>query len=127
MIIALAASTSPSAGAISWIRPICLAFFGVRVWPEVSICSALCVSVRRGTRCVPPAPGKMPTFTSGSAILTLSLSAATRPWQASDSSKAPPMQVPLMAETQGLPLVSSLRQSQLMRPALSNRSFTALS
>ncbi len=84
------------------------------------------MSVSRGTRWVPPAPGKMPTFTSGSAIFTLSQSAATRPWQASDSSKAPPMQVPLIAETQGLPQVSSLRKSQVMRPALSNSILTAL-
>jgi hypothetical protein len=40
------------------------------------------------------------------------MSAATRPWQASDISKAPPMQVPLIAETHGLPQVSSLRHSQ---------------
>ena len=100
-----------------------MAFCGDSVWPVVSICSALCWSVRRGTRWVPPAPGKMPTLTSGSAILTLSPSAATRPWQASDSSKAPPMQVPLIAETQGLPQVSSLRNSQVMRPAPSKSIF----
>ena len=127
LIIALAASTSLSGAAISWISPIALAFCGVSDWPEVSICRASCVLASRGTRWVPPAPGKMPTFTSGSAILTLSPSAATRPWQASDSSKAPPMQVPLIAETQGLPEVSSLRNSQVMRPAPSNSIFTALS
>ena len=124
---AFAASTSCFGGAISVTRPIDLAFCGVSVWPDVSICSAACVSASRGTRWVPPAPGKMPTLTSGSAIFTASLSAATRAWQASDSSNAPPMQVPLMAETQGLPQVSSLRHSHVMRPAPSNSIFVAAS
>src|SRR3546814_14106440 len=68
----------------------------------------------------------MPTFTSGSAILTDLELAATRPWQANDNSKAPPMQVPLMAETQGLPLVSTLRHSRAMRPAASKSFWTAV-
>ncbi|MNT73914.1 hypothetical protein D3C72_2126750 [compost metagenome] len=80
--------------------------------------------MRRDTRWVPPAPGKMPTLTSGSASLTDFELETTRPWQASDSSNAPPMQVPLMAETQGLPLVSMARNNQLMRPAAS-KSFWA--
>ena len=35
------------------------------------------------------------------------------------------MQVPLIADTHGLPLVSSLRNSQVMRPAPSNSVFVA--
>ena len=69
----------------------------------------------------------MPILTSGKAILTASPSAATRPWQASAISNAPPMHTPLIAETHGLPQVSSLRKTPLMRPALSNSSLTAAS
>ena len=76
-------------------------------------------------RWVPPAPGKMPTFTSGSASLTSLPSATTRPWQASANSNAPPMHVPLIADTKGFPHVSSRRQRWLMRPAASNRTLTA--
>ena len=34
--------------------------------PEVIISSAACTPARRGSRCVPPAPGRSPSFTSGS-------------------------------------------------------------
>jgi hypothetical protein len=107
--------------------PIDFAFCGERVWPVVSIWRADCVSVRRGTLWVPPAPGKMPTFTSGNAIFTFSESAATRPWQASANSNAPPMQVPLIAATHGLPQVSSLRQTPVIPPAPSNNACVAFS
>jgi hypothetical protein len=109
LIIALAAEISFLGSTTSWIRPIALARAGVSDWPVVIICSASWALVRRGTRWVPPAPGKMPTLTSGRAILTDGESAATRPWQASDSSNAPPMHTPLIAETHGLPQVSILR------------------
>ena len=104
-----------------------LARAGVSVWPVVIICRASCALVRRGTRWVPPAPGKTPTLTSGKASLTDFAFETTRAWQASDSSNAPPMQVPLIAETQGLPQVSSLRHSQVMRPATSKMRCMAFS
>ncbi len=63
----------------------------------------------RATRCVPPAPGNSPTLTSGRANFAFAFSAATRWWQASASSTAPPIAVPLTAQTHGLPQVSSRR------------------
>ena len=117
--IAFAVSIRSAAGTTSCTSPIALALAGSSDEPVVIICNADCWSVRRGTLCVPPAPGKMPIFTSGKPMTGLSLSAITRPWQASDNSVAPPMQVPLMALTHGLPQVSSLRNSHDMRPAIS--------
>ena len=82
-------STSPSSSAREALR-----------WaPEVMASSAACGPARRVKRCVPPAPGISPSFTSGRP--TLALAAATRQWQASASSKPPPRATPSIAATMG--------------------------
>ena len=81
-----------------------------RIWSPLSRnCSASAVAIMRGMRCVPPAPGKSPTLISGRPSRVFGLSAATRWWQESASSKQPPIAVPLSAATHGFPSVSSLR------------------
>ena len=53
----------------------------------------------RGSRCVPPAPGRMPSFTSGSP--TVAPAVASRRSQASASSNPPPSALPDIAATIG--------------------------
>src|SRR2546427_363516 len=66
--------------------------------------SAASTPIARGRRCVPPAPGSSPSFTSGSA--TEAVADATRKWHASASSRPPPTQAPLIAAMTGLVLAS---------------------
>ena len=61
----------------------------------------------RGSRCVPPAPGMMPSVTSGRP--TTVPGAATRASQPSASSKPPPSAAPCSAATTGLPQSSMAR------------------
>src|SRR5579872_520360 len=61
---ALARPTISPCGATSWTRPIALAAAGLICSPLNSISSAFCVGIKRGTRWVPPAPGKRPTLRS---------------------------------------------------------------
>ena len=68
--------------------------------PPRSISNAGSRPTRRGNRCVPPAPGLMPRFTSG--MLKRLPSAANRQWQAIASSRAPPSTWPASAATTGL-------------------------
>ncbi len=75
--------------------------------PETIMLSAASTPMARGRRCVPPAPGSSPSFTSGSA--TCAPTAATRKWQPSDSSSPPPMHVPLIAAITGFAPDSTTR------------------
>ena len=101
--IASRASTSSSRGAI-WST----SFIGERLLrrrcrsPSAGTPARACASLMRRTRWVPPAPGKMPIFTSGSAIVVALSSAMTRPCAASASSVAPPMQMPCDADDERL-------------------------
>ncbi len=67
--------------------------------PETIRLSAVSTPTSRGSRCVPPAPGKRPSFTSGSAICAPG--EATRKWQPSASSRPPPIATPWMAAMTG--------------------------
>jgi hypothetical protein len=67
--------------------------------PVTMILSAASPPIRRGRRCVPPAPGTKPRFTSGRP--TCAEASATRAWQASASSSPPPSAEPWMAATTG--------------------------
>ncbi len=82
---------------------------------------------RRGSRCVPPAPGNRPTWTSGNPTAAAGLSASTRWWQASASSKPPPIAAPLIAATTGLPQVSRRRKARDSEPYFSNSTSTGSS
>ncbi len=64
------------------------------------IFSAGAAPIRRGSRCVPPAPGSSPSFTSGKP--SRAAGAAMRAWQPSASSSPPPSAAPLIAATTGL-------------------------
>ena len=75
--------------------------------PETIMLSAASTPIARGSRCVPPAPGRRPSLTSGSAICASR--AATRKWQPSASSRPPPMQTPPIAAITGLSLASTMR------------------
>ncbi len=66
--------------------------------------TAAAMPVRRGRRCVPPAPGTMPSFTSGSP--SFAVADAMRKWQASAISQPPPSAAPLIAATTGFSLCS---------------------
>ena len=77
--------------------------------------TAAATPVSRGRRCVPPAPGTMPSFTSGRP--SFASATAMRWWQPSAISSPPPSAAPLIAATTGLPLASisvdHLRQRRL--------------
>ncbi len=66
---------------------------------------------RRGSRTVPPPPGKRPSLTSGWPIFNFGSSIAMRAWQASAISRPPPSAWPLIAATTGLPCSSSWRRT----------------
>ena len=70
--------------------------------PETIISSAFTAPTRRGSRTVPPPPGRRPSFTSGRP--SFAPASATRKWQPSASSSPPPSAVPWMAATVGLPM-----------------------
>ncbi len=69
--------------------------------------SAFSTPTTRGRRCVPPAPGRMPSLTSGRP--SRAVGQATRAWQPSASSSPPPSATPLMAATTGLAMPRSRR------------------
>ena len=73
---AIAASLRPPSGANSSMMPsLCASSAGT--WrPEMIRSSAAFGPISRGSRCVPPAPGRMPICTSGRP--TLALGTATR-------------------------------------------------
>ena len=76
--------------------------------------TAAAIAASRGRRCVPPAPGTMPSFTSGRP--SLPSAAAMRKWQPSAISSPPPSAAPLIAATTGfspLDAVDHLRQRRL--------------
>ncbi len=67
--------------------------------PETIISSARSTPATRGSRWVPPAPGRMPSFTSGRP--SLASGAATRWVQVRASSSPPPKATPWIAATTG--------------------------
>src|SRR3954449_5497579 len=78
LIQSLAALTRSAAGTTAWMRFSALAFSTVTGSPLSRIVIASCGGTRRGTRCVPPAPGNRPTLTSGRPRRVLGLLGATR-------------------------------------------------
>ena len=62
--------------------------------------------IKYGTLEFPPPAGSKPTLDSGNPNLILTLFNTIRWWQARHSSKPPPIAVPLIAATKGLPEVS---------------------
>ena len=69
--------------------------------------------MRRGRRCVPPAPGRSPSLTSGSPSFASAW--ATRKCAPRASSKPPPRQTPAMAAITGLGLSSTARMTGVSR------------
>ena len=76
--------------------------------PLTIIRSALSTPTTRGSRCVPPAPGRIPSFTSGKCDGGVRRARRAK-WQPSASSSPPPMHVAAIAATTGLPLASTVR------------------
>ncbi len=72
--------------------------------PVTIILSAFSGPTSRGRRCVPPAPGRRPSLTSGRP--TRAVGAATRKWQASANSNPPPSAAPWIAATTGFGIAS---------------------
>mmetsp|Transcript_20579 Transcript_20579/g.64289 ORF Transcript_20579/g.64289 Transcript_20579/m.64289 type:complete len:503 (-) Transcript_20579:5-1513(-) len=103
---AASATPSPSTAATtSSARPSLAASAAPSGAPLVMILIAGAQPMRRGSRCVPPAPGSSPRWTSGSphfAALDM-----TRQWQASATSSPPPSAVPCIAATVGIEALSS--------------------
>ena len=71
---------------------------------------------RRGSRCVPAGPRQQTDLDLGNPTAAVGLSASTRWWQASASSKPPPIAAPLIAATTGLPQVSRRRKARDSEP-----------
>ena len=84
------ASKSPSITAS--IKPSFSASVAFTGSPGTMIFSAASGPISRGRRCVPPAPGTKPRFTSGRP--RFASASATRAWQASATSKPPPKAEP---------------------------------
>ena len=104
-------SSREAARSLTMPRPLALA--GLSSVPWVMSSKLFWMPIRRGRRCVPPAPGSRPSLTSGRPILALGSSMAKRAWQASASSRPPPSVVPLRAATTGLPHFSMRRSRAL--------------
>ncbi len=96
-----AASTRIDAGTTSSTRPIFRARLAFTFRPVSPRSSASARLVRSATRCSPSAPGSSPSCTSGRPTAVFPSSDATRPWQASASSKPPPRHGPWIAATIG--------------------------
>src|SRR5580658_1327259 len=102
--IASARGISSAAAVTSFTNPIRCASGAVIISPASTICIASPLPTSRGSRCVPPYPGIIPSFTSGCPSLALSL--ARRIVQARASSHPPPSANPLMQAITGLPRFS---------------------
>jgi len=72
----------------------------VTAQPVTMSSSAASAPINRGSRCVPPAPGRIPKCTSGRP--TRAHDAITRAWQLIASSKPPPSAVPWIAAVTGI-------------------------
>ena len=81
--------------------------------PDRIIGSAFSMPTRRGSRCVPPAPGMSPSLISGRPSRVPA--AATRKWQPMVSSSPPPSGVPCTAAMVGF-LMSSISEITSIRP-----------
>ena len=79
--------------------------------PPTIMSSALATPIRRGRRWVPPAPGRMPSLTSG--WPSRAPATAQRQWQPIATSRPPPNAVPWIAATTGFGELSrrSIRSS----------------
>mmetsp|Transcript_9434 Transcript_9434/g.31183 ORF Transcript_9434/g.31183 Transcript_9434/m.31183 type:complete len:249 (-) Transcript_9434:213-959(-) len=98
MRMASSSSSAPS-GTSASIQPISTAS-AAEMWRPLRMrLSAFSAPTSRGSRCVPPAPGSSPRWTSGKP--TFAVFSATRIWQLSASSKPPPSAVPWIAAIVG--------------------------
>ena len=104
---ALASSMRRPASATALTMPQSSAFAASTNSPNSIICLARAGPTSRGNRCVPPAPGSMPSVTSGSAIRAET--SAMRRSQASANSSPPPAAAPLIAAMVTWPNRSSRR------------------
>ena len=90
-----AASSTSSGGTTRFTRPMAKASSAATWRPVMMSSLAREDPIRRGRRCVPPPPGRIPNSTSGSP--SRESSAPTRKSQARASSNPPPRAYPLMA------------------------------
>mmetsp|Transcript_43085 Transcript_43085/g.129382 ORF Transcript_43085/g.129382 Transcript_43085/m.129382 type:complete len:324 (-) Transcript_43085:373-1344(-) len=113
----LAASRSCSRGTTSSTRP-SLAAAGALMGVDVSIIStAFCRPTSRGSLCVPPNPGMIPSCSSGSPSRVPGVH--TRALQPMATSRPPPSATPLMAATVGLaPPSSTAQMASLIEPSM---------
>mmetsp|Transcript_25390 Transcript_25390/g.82075 ORF Transcript_25390/g.82075 Transcript_25390/m.82075 type:complete len:268 (-) Transcript_25390:304-1107(-) len=97
---AASSTACPSAPSmISSAKPILAACSAPTGMPPVIILRAASHPITRGKRCVPPAPGSKPRWTSGRPHIALL--ANSRQWHARASSRPPPKAVPCTAATVG--------------------------
>ncbi len=104
---ARAARSATSRGApssIQSISPASSASFALACRADRMRSSARATPASRGIRCVPPAPGMMPSVTSGRPIRALGR--ATRAWAAIATSSPPPSAVPWIVQATGTGLFS---------------------
>mmetsp|Transcript_4145 Transcript_4145/g.13483 ORF Transcript_4145/g.13483 Transcript_4145/m.13483 type:complete len:242 (+) Transcript_4145:818-1543(+) len=91
----------------------------VSALPLTIMARARLAPTRRGSRCVPPAPGMRPSFTSGRPMARRS-GEAMRMWAARASSRPPPRGVPCRKTTTGLAELS-MRKSVSLRSGVPAR------
>ena len=87
-----------------------------RIRPPVMASSAAGTPISRGSRWVPPAPGTMPSVTSGKPMRVPG--AASRTWHPSATSQPPPSATPWIAATIGFSSasISSIRSGRFGVP-----------
>src|SRR5580704_7750531 len=102
--IASARGINSAATVISFTNPMRCASCAVIISPASTICIAMPLPTSRGSRCDPPYPGIIPSFTSGCPSLAFSL--ASRIVQAKAISHPPPKANPLMHAITGFPRFS---------------------
>ena len=102
----LTAPATRSPSIISSTSPAAIASLAGIGSPDRIIGSAFSMPTRRGSRCVPPAPGINPSLISGKPSRVPA--AATRKWQPMVSSRPPPSGVPCTAAIVGFLMSSSV-------------------
>mmetsp|Transcript_5505 Transcript_5505/g.13639 ORF Transcript_5505/g.13639 Transcript_5505/m.13639 type:complete len:299 (+) Transcript_5505:1838-2734(+) len=108
-----AASSSCACGTTSSTSPSFLAAPSLMGADVSIISSAFCRPTRRGRRCVPPNPGRMPSCSSGRPMRVPGVH--TRALHAMATSSPPPRATPWIAATVGLgPFSSTVQKASLM-------------
>ena len=99
--VATAERSSAFASTTRSTSPIFLARAALIIFPVSIMSSAGAAPTSFGSRCVPPAPGRRPSITSGSPSVVFDDAVATRCEHASATSRPPPRQGPSIAATHG--------------------------